>query len=99
MLYDCHTYTGAVDIVAGAASGDTIALPGALASASLSGSTGVAASGKYGAVLGDFVAATGVFTVDITDGAYALVVYHDGSAGPDAMELVGVDDVTGITIG
>jgi len=92
---DTWTVTG-VDVITGIGTGDTINLPGTLTLAALNGTTGLATATNYGFVRGDF--AVGVFTF-AAGGADGLIVYHDGVAGADAIVLVGVTALTGITVG
>jgi Ca2+-binding RTX toxin-like protein len=92
---DTWTLTGA-DIYTGIASGDTINLPGTLTSAALDGTAGTAGATNYGFVRGTYAA--GVFTYAAA-GLDGLIVYHDGAAGLDAIVLIGVTALTGITVG
>jgi len=93
-LDDGDTFTGVFDQIFSIASGDTLDfLALTLASEAADGGAG---ANKYQSIQGTYAA--GVFTVDGTTGTDTLIVWNDGTNGDNAVVLVGIVDLTGVTI-
>ena len=93
-LDDNDTFTGVFDQISSIASGDTLDFLGlTLANEVADGGAG---ANKYQAIQGTYAA--GVFTVDGTTGTDTLILWNDGTNGDNAVVLVGIVDLTGVTI-